>query len=265
MEVGHYGTPAAAIRVTIVADHAYVAAGIAGLRIININDPDSLTEIGYCVTPGSVQDVAVSGNHAYVACWDAGLRVIDISNPDSLTEVGHYDTPGGARAVAISGNFAYVADASSGLRIIDISIPTTPVEVGFYDTPGISYGVTVSGYYAFIADNDYGLRIYQGYGPAGVTADPIRQETNAVQSVKLRILGNNVEYQLPAAGRVRLTVYNIAGQRVRTVVDGPAGRGVHRATWDRRSDDGRPVSSGSYLVNLATDSGTATARMLVVE
>jgi hypothetical protein len=49
---------------------------------------------------------------------------------------------------------------------------------------------------------------------------------------------------------VSLRIYNIAGQRVATLVDREMGPGVYQATWRGRSDDGAEVPSGVYFSRL---------------
>ncbi len=60
-----------------------------------------------------------------------------------------------------------------------------------------------------------------------------------------------IEYELAQPGFARLTIYNLLGQRVRTLVDSwqPAGR--HRVSWDRSGERGADsVASGVYLYEL---------------
>jgi len=58
-----------------------------------------------------------------------------------------------------------------------------------------------------------------------------------------------VRFELPEAGPVSLVVYNLAGQPVRTLLDGsflPAGS--HVVHWDSRDEQGHLVASGVYLL-----------------
>ncbi len=70
--------------VVVVGDLAYVAAGVSGLQIVNVSNPENPEEVGQCNTPGS--DVAVSGDYAYVA--GRVLRIVDISDHENPEEVG---------------------------------------------------------------------------------------------------------------------------------------------------------------------------------
>jgi hypothetical protein len=54
-----------------------------------------------------------------------------------------------------------------------------------------------------------------------------------------------IAYQLPGVSWVRLTVYNMLGQEVATLIDGEQPAGYHRASFDARG-----LASGMYLYRL---------------
>ena len=163
--------PCFPLAIAISSGYAFIADGLAGMRVVNISDPFNPVEIGFYNTPGSADDLAVSGSYAYVVIDEVGLHVVDISNPLNPVEVGTFISPGYPNAVAISGDYAYLADGV-GLRIIDVSTPTHPVEVGFYESSG-TYGfardVALSGDYAFVAEDYNGLRVVDISNPT----DPV--------------------------------------------------------------------------------------------
>jgi len=74
--VGHCNTPDYAYDVAVAGSYAYVADGVAGLRVIDVSDPANPQERGYCHTADYALGVAVAGNYAYVADEAAGLQII---------------------------------------------------------------------------------------------------------------------------------------------------------------------------------------------
>ena len=66
-------------------------------------------------------------------------------------------------------------------------------------------------------------------------------------------------------GPVRLDVYNVMGQRIRTLVDQEHAFGKQQVTWNGRDQQGNEVSSGVYLVHLAHRGGTDTNRLLYLK
>jgi flagellar hook assembly protein FlgD len=72
-----------------------------------------------------------------------------------------------------------------------------------------------------------------------------------------------VEYAVPSAGRVRLSIHDLHGRTVRVLRDGTLPAGWHRERWDGADAAGRPVSPGVYHVRLEA-AGRVVGRKLVV-
>ena len=71
-----------------------------------------------------------------------------------------------------------------------------------------------------------------------------------------------IRYSVPEASDVRLTIYNIQGQQIRMLVNGPHSPGDYRVRWDGRDASGRGVSTGIYLYRLEAATNTALRKML---
>jgi hypothetical protein len=59
-----------------------------------------------------------------------------------------------------------------------------------------------------------------------------------------------ISYTLPAASRVTLNIYNLLGQKIRSLVGEEQVSGEHLVRWDATNDGGRPVASGVYFYRL---------------
>jgi len=235
----------------LLLDYAYVAAFNAGLRVIDVSDPQNPQERGFRDTSGNAVGVAVSGSYAYVAEGDPGLRVIDVSNPQVPVQVGEYNTPYFAQGVAVAGDFAFVADRIRGLRIVDISDPQRPSEVGYYDTTGYADGVALAGNYIYVANGDAGLQIIQFYG-AGIaertTDDGRRHEGGATVVRGVLYVGPATRSELPGRNSVmsRAELLNATGRKVMELQAGP--------------NDVRQLAPGVYFVRDARAPAQAQAQ-----
>jgi len=67
--------------------------------------------------------------------------------------------------------------------------------------------------------------------------------------------GTTLRFALPRPMRADLSVYDLAGRRVRTVVAATLEVGAHIAQWDGRDTGGAPAPAGLYFVRLRTDAG----------
>ena len=74
-----------------------------------------------------------------------------------------------------------------------------------------------------------------------------------------------IPYRLDASGPVRLEIYNLLGQSIRTLVDEVQAAGSYRVSWDARDAAGRRVSTGVYFLRLHYPGGVQTRRMLYLE
>ena len=71
-----------------------------------------------------------------------------------------------------------------------------------------------------------------------------------------------IELSLDQSENVSLSVYDITGRRVRTLMSGQKVAGSHTVIWDGTSSSGQDLPGGMYLLHLETDSQVATARMI---
>ena len=65
----------------------------------------------------------------------------------------------------------------------------------------------------------------------------------------------SIWFDLPARAKVTLTVFNLLGQEVSTLVDEDLPAGRHLSIWDGHSDNGVSVASGIYFYKLIAESG----------
>jgi len=74
-----------------------------------------------------------------------------------------------------------------------------------------------------------------------------------------------LSYALPKNAHVQLTVYNVLGQAVTTLVDQDMAAGVHEVTWNGRNSEGTQVSSGIYFYRISADNFSATKKMMMLK
>ena len=73
-----------------------------------------------------------------------------------------------------------------------------------------------------------------------------------------------IEYVLAEEQTVTLRIYNVLGQRVRTLVEERQSPGVHRVEWDGTNQFGSPVGSGVYFYRLEAGPVTETQKTVHV-
>jgi hypothetical protein len=68
-----------------------------------------------------------------------------------------------------------------------------------------------------------------------------------------------IRFDLPVAGSVRLSVFNLLGQEIVSLASGSLPAGSHAVRWDGKDRLGQAVSTGIYLYRLTVTSETGTA------
>lgn len=74
-----------------------------------------------------------------------------------------------------------------------------------------------------------------------------------------------IKYSVAGASVVQITIYNVRGERVRTLVNEKKHAGVHKTTWNGLNDQGAMVATGVYFYFLRIGSFTAAKKMILLK
>ena len=89
------------------------------------------------------------------------------------------------------------------------------------------------------------FRLYQNY------PNPFNPETQIL-------------YDLPKAAHVRIEIFNILGQRIKTLVDEQKPAGAYSLIWDGRTDNSEAATSGVYIYRLKTNEFVKSRKLLLL-
>jgi len=162
----------------------------------------------------------------------------------------------------LSGNIkvsAAVADLD-GDGDIDIVFPN---DAGFYMLD-VKRAATSYPWPLFMTNNSRSGNIYQN--------TPNQDNTTPVLTTVLSANHPNpfnpetaISYSVKNSAEVRIDVYNLKGQKVRTLISEKKAAGNHSVTWNGTDDNGSPVSSGVYLYRMTTDGFASTRKMMLMK
>lgn len=74
-----------------------------------------------------------------------------------------------------------------------------------------------------------------------------------------------IKFAAPQNGNVAIEIFNIVGQKIRTLVDNYYAAGSHEAVWNGLNDNGEKVSSGIYLYRINAGSYIETKKMTLLK
>jgi hypothetical protein len=74
-----------------------------------------------------------------------------------------------------------------------------------------------------------------------------------------------IVFNLPEEGNVKLEIFNIKGQKVKTLLDCYMSPGRSEMIWNGKDDNGKRVSSGVYFYQFVTEKKTITKKMILIK
>ncbi|MBN2738929.1 MAG: hypothetical protein JXR70_18250 [Spirochaetales bacterium] len=191
-------------KTVISGSYAYLADADGGLKIIDINQPESAYILRSIKTPNSALSVALKDHYAYVADSFDGMIVIDISNPFSLCLGKTVESTIGIRDMVISGDYAYAINYYEGLQIISLRNPESPEVIDTLSFDDYANGIDVSGFYAYIASGKSGLKIIDISDPDSAKIISTVSEIGDISSVSV-----SGHYAFVTNNRNKLFVINL--------------------------------------------------------
>ncbi len=262
IEVDYHG------HLTVKDGVAYSTIDHQGLQVFDVGDPAHPAAIAWLDLPSGAQQSALSGDHLFVANGPNGLTVVDVSSPSQPVVVGSCDLPGYVVDVACRWPFAYLAanefmDESSHLLVVDISNPVAPVHVDGTDLPTVVWAVAVDGSLVYVGCHWKGVMVFRHDATSGVMIpSPSTRLWNHPNPFNPQTL---ITFEIPASTHVSISVYDVAGRLVRSLVDEMKTFGSHEVPWDGRDNGGTAVGTGVYFYRMITEQQTTTGKMLLLK
>lgn len=216
---------------------------------------DSLT--GFA---GSFQSVYDKNATTLVKTTDGGLSWNAVSSlsiePSTLQYVPNTNN---RVLVASSGQgFAYSNDGGDSWKVLPSTQPTFSLNfaspsVGWATGSGAQSGKLLK----FIGDLSTAVAeqptaLPEGFHLAQNYPNPFNPSTM-------------IQYELLRAAQVQLAIYNLLGEKVRTLVDAKESVGVKQVTWDGRNERGERVSSGVYVYRVEAGEFRTARRLLLMK
>ncbi len=213
-----------------------------------------------------IDDVGGSTVGIENAAGDDGLQVA--FNDDSYLHDGlaiRFATAPPLTWVTADPLFGLIPEMDS--QDINLHFDSTDLEIGVYqavmgissndpDTPLVEISVIL----------DVG-------GTVGIEDGDIEVNENDVPAVVTGVSGahpnpfnpmTTIEFAVSRPQHVNLSVYNLLGQRVTTLIDEVIETGTYPVQWNGTDSSGRGVSSGTYFVRMNNEEGIYTSKLMLV-
>ena len=74
-----------------------------------------------------------------------------------------------------------------------------------------------------------------------------------------------IQYDLPKSTHVRIEIFNLLGQKMRTLVNDQKPAGSHTVVWNGRKENGEAVASGVYIYRLQTEQFMKSRKLILLK
>ncbi len=265
-----YFAPRTPHKLALSDDVLLIADGIFGLKIVSVEEPENMLPLCSFTAIGSFNSVEVNGDVAYVAVGDS-LLILDISIPEMPIVVSYIKPHEGCQIdyCVIQDGLLFVNDSNwNELFIYDIENPYQPALLLDFPWGYNTKHIQVVGDILYTANEHGGINMLD-LQLMGVETDQldVSPEYNTVLSNYPNPFNpsTTIAFTIPTDGCVTLEVFNIKGQKVKSLLDRRMEKGEHAITWHGDDDSGKSCSSGVYLYRMKAGDATKTSRMLLMK
>jgi hypothetical protein len=243
--------------VAVSGNRAYVAAGTAGIHIVDVTAINDIRLVGTITGLGTVAGIAIDPPLLYVTT-DTGLRILEPTGTDTYRQVGSLAVPGAAR-IALGLGVAYIGD-STGNRLVSVNITNraAPTLLGTLTLAGGGpslAAIAVSGTTVFVAHGTGGAIAVSARNPSSLQIiDSSAPDLPGAVVNGVSTLGNLLYvHDTGAANRDRAQIFRIDDQG-RIALAGSVRFGVTTSNC--------LLAGQNYLLSLSSDSRITLSQVL---
>lgn len=256
---------------TLSGNYAFIGEWAKGLTIIDFADTTNIHEEDRYNT-FCVGEISVNQNTVYIIAQsqfeaEFSLRILDISNITNIKELGAIDLSNNLvpihirpKGVAFKNGKVIVGDY---LKIIDVSNPENPKVIDSSNVCRDVNEIILDDKYIYVADGTDGLYIFQydGFITSVKDADFSYYSFDLHQNYPNPFNpSTTICYSIPENGLVQLSIYNVLGQQVASLINKEQSKGNYKVEFDASS-----LSSGIYFYRLKSGNFVNTKKLLFLK
>ena len=215
---------------------------------------------------GSVTTGKTSGSIAVDTRYEQGVTIITLNSPDDLGGLQLELTGDNSDAIPTS-RLSGQLDLLHHHHADTLKVGLIDLDGGGYIESGEVEVLRIDGIWEPIEARVATLKGESVIASLGVADEPTVPHQFALHQNYPNPFNpsTTIKFSLPEAGHVNLTIFNVLGQTVTTLVDQFYPAGEYDAMWDSRNDQGQSVSSGVYFYRLDAAHRHETKKMMLLK
>ena len=195
-------------------------------------------DILYCMNTSGFSSSIIGVDVATISCVDT-LSTAECSSPTGLTYMNDY--------------FWFNDYVETKIRKVN---PEYGQYEGWFPHYYLCYkyiGITNDGEYMYCSDNFRNIYKYEIIEDAGIEENYVNQLDYPIQISNSPNPFNpttTISFSLQNNSNIKLTIFNIKGQKIKTLKNEQYSKGNHSVVWNGEDDSGKSVGSGVYFYKL---------------
>ncbi|MCD4665785.1 MAG: T9SS type A sorting domain-containing protein, partial [Bacteroidales bacterium] len=257
----------------MVLDNNYLFLSYVDWGIFNLTEPDKIKLISRTNIPGRATTIAYENEKIHVGNNNNRIIIYDVRSKETPVKVyeeqlGDYKYANSIINIEVINEYIYFESQNynyPGYQMCHHEPGKCLVLDGLFETrkPLITrqllYGVN---------DEYNSLTVYENQ----ISTNTDVKQTN--NENKFRLFQNypnpfnnstKINFYLNKGNKINLEIFNIKGQKVKTLVNGFKEAGEHRIIWDGTNDVGTIVSTGLFLYQLRCGEKTSTKKIVYLK
>ena len=232
-------------------------------------------------------DDGTGENEDFIELYNYGMEAIDIGGfyfTDNLTGsfLYHITDTSTSETTINGGGFLVIwadADPEQGPLHVDFKLSSGGEDIGIYDPDGSA--IIEMSFSSQGEDTSYGRYPdgsdtwqFMNPTPGMANTQELSLDNNITMPDQFKIHQNypnpfnpvtTIRYDLPENSMVNITIYDMLGKQVTTLINKNQDAGYKSITWDATNDYGKPVSAGIYLYQIHAGEYISTKKIVLLK
>lgn len=242
------------------------------VKIYDIADPDAPIVLSSVPVNFKIKRIQKSGHLLFVGGGGQAIKIFDVTDPLAPIEYGSIQVSEvldfEIRDQALIMLLRNPQNVYS-LAIYKITNPLHAILAGSYSLELRSECLALSGNYVLVGS--WHADLYDCSAAYDICETSVQDQELVPSAFRLSCYPNpfrekvNIDFDLPEGGMLALDIYNVRGQKVKSLDPAHYSKGVNTVYWDAQADPSSALPAGIYILKAKSGSHSASTRIVLLK